>query len=84
MSKTAKAYVNRILTSAQNRGVSKEGMCGYLSNVLFQLKRKEEKQKVKLAITGDEIAAIAEQLAKAEAEWALEEEQELAGSEADE
>jgi hypothetical protein len=76
MNKTAKAYVNRIVASAEKRGVSKEGMCGYLGNVLFQLKRKEEKQKVKLAVTTEEIAGLTEQLAKAEAEWALEEEQE--------
>lgn len=80
MSNTAKAYVNRILTSAEKRGLSKEGMTGYLGNVLFQLKRKDEKQRNKLAITGEEIEGIAEQLAKAEAEWVLEEEQETAGA----
>lgn len=78
MNKTVKAYVNRILASAQKRGahghgLSKEGMCGYLENVLFQLKRKEEKQKAKLTITAEEIAEITKLLAKAEAEWALEE-----------
>lgn len=89
VSKTAKAYINRILASAEKRGkhghgLSKEGMCGYLENVLFQLKRKEGKQKDKLAITTEEIAGITELLMKAEVEWALEEQSGLAKPEANE
>lgn len=75
MNKTARIYINGISAFCKTRKFSKEGMCGYLENVLFQLKRKLAKQKEQLTITAAEIVGVEELLAKTEAEWAAEERQ---------
>lgn len=77
MDKTAKAYIDRC--SEHCRTFSNEGKYGYLENVLFQLKRKEQKMKERLATIGKEITGIEELIMDVSAKIDCEAEKESAG-----